>query len=82
MIRVLDKLSDTYICSSDNYFPRNVFMEDPIQSYYSCLYAEGETGEYCLSIDEWDNIYKVSVGGQNSWYMVGHVYFSREFSDT
>ena len=25
IIRVLDRLADTYICSSDNYFPENVF---------------------------------------------------------
>ena len=27
IIRVIDKLEDTYICSSDNYFPKNVFIE-------------------------------------------------------
>lgn len=80
VIRVLDKLSDTYICSSDNYFPSNVFLEDPYQSYYSCLYADGKTGEYCLSIDDQNNIVEVRVGGHNSWYMVGHVYFSKDFS--
>ena len=48
IIRVLDRLSNTYICSSDNYFPKNVFLEEPVQSYYSSLYAEGPTGEYCL----------------------------------
>ncbi len=80
IIRVLDKLSDTYICSSDNYFPSNVFLEDIDKSYYSCLYADGETGEYCLSLDELGNIVNVSVGGCQSWYMVGHVYFSKDFS--
>lgn len=81
IIRVLDRLSNTYICSSDNYFPKNVFLEEPVQSYYSSLYAEGPTGEYCLSVDEYDNIINVAVGGSNSWYMVGHVYFSNDFSE-
>lgn len=80
IIRVLDKLSNTYICSSDNYFPTNVFVGEPVQSYYSALYAAGLTGEYCLSLDREDNIVGVQVGGQNSWYMVGHVYFNNEFS--
>ena len=80
VIRVLDKLGNTYICSSDNYFPENVFMEDPSQSYYSALYAEGETNEYCLTIDAEDNITKVAVGGHDAWYMIGHVYFSEDFS--
>ena len=29
IIRVLDQLADTYICSSDNYFPDNVFIALP-----------------------------------------------------
>ena len=80
VIRVLDKLGNTYICSSDNYFPENVFKEAPSQSYYSALYAEGETGEYCLTLDAEDNITEVAVGGHDAWYMIGHVYFSEEFS--
>lgn len=80
IIRVLDRLDDTYLCSSDNYFPDNVFDEIPVQSYYSALYCEGNTGEYCLSLDENDNIINVSVGGSDSWYMVGHAFFNKEFS--
>lgn len=81
MIRVLDKLSNTYICSSDNYFQNNVFEEDPQQSYYSSLYAEGYTDEYCLTLDDYDNITDVAIGGKDSWYMIGHVYFSEDFSN-
>ena len=80
VIRVLDKLGTTYICSSDNYFPENGFVEDPSQSYYGALYAEGETNEYCLTIDAKDNITEVAVGGHDAWYMIGHVYFSEDFS--
>lgn len=82
IIRVIDRLSNTFICSSDNYFSKNVFLEEPVQSYYSALYTEGLTSEYCLSVDEHDNIIDVAVGGSNSWYMVGHVYFSRDFSES
>ena len=80
LIRVIDELGDTYLCSSDNYFPNNVFLGKPKVSYYSALYAEGETGEYCLTTNEYDDIVDVKVGGANSWYMVGHVFFNREFS--
>lgn len=80
LIRVLNKLGNTYICSSDNYFPENVFVGEPGQSYYSALYANGETGEYCIKTDSSNNITEVTVGGRDSWYMVGHVYFSKEFS--
>lgn len=80
LIRVLDRLSDTYICSSDNYFPGNVFVGNPAQSYYSALYADGENGEYCIDADSEGIIRNVTVGGRDAWYMVGHVYFSNEFS--
>ncbi len=82
MIPVLDKLADTFICSSDNYFPSNVFIGNPTQSYYSALYADGDTNEYCIHTDIDDNIDNVAVGGKDSWYMVGHVYFSKDFSDS
>lgn len=81
IIRVIDRLADTYICSSDNYFPENVFIENPVNSYYSALYAEGETGEYCMTTDEDDNIRDVRIGGSNAWYMLGHVFFNNEFSE-
>ncbi len=80
LIKVLDRLDNTYICSSDNYFPANVFLGDPDRSYYSAVYAKGPTGEYCLSTDRDDIITGVEVGGSDSWYMKGHVYFSRDFS--
>lgn len=82
MIRVLDKLGNTYICSSDNYFTTNVFLDNPECSYYSSLLAEGSTDEYCLETDSDDNITGVHIGGKDSWYMIGHVYFSDDFSRT
>lgn len=78
--RVLDRLGNTYLCSSDNYFPENVFTGNPQKSYYSALYAEGSTNEYCLHINGADEITGVDVGGADSWYMIGHVYFSEDFS--
>lgn len=81
IIRVLDKLDNTFVCSSDNYFPENVFKQESVDSYYSALYAEGETNEYCLTTNNQEQITGVTVGGHDSWYMVGHVYFNREFSE-
>lgn len=81
LICVIDKLDNTFVCSSDNYFPENVFMNDSVESYYSAIYAEGETNEYCLTTDADDYITDVRVGGRDAWYMVGHVFFNREFSE-
>ncbi len=82
LIRVLDRLSNTYICSSDNYFVDNVFEPYVYQAYYAAVYAPGDTDEYCLECDGKGKIKRVTVGGRASWYMMGHVYFDREFSDT
>lgn len=81
LIRVTEKLGNTFICSSDNYFPENVFTRESVDSYYSALYAEGKTNEYCLITNAEDQITDVKVGGHDSWYMVGHVFFNHEFSE-
>ncbi|MBR1863288.1 MAG: phosphotransferase [Ruminococcus sp.] len=80
LMKVLDRLGNTYICSSDNYFVENVFEEYVYRAYYSAVYASGKTFEYCLVTDRDDRIKKVTIGGENSWYMLGHVYFDAEFS--
>lgn len=81
LIRVIENLDNTFICSSDNYFPENVFTRESVDSYYSALYAEGKTNEYCLITDAEGQITDVKVGGHDSWYMVGHVFFNHEFSE-
>ena len=49
------------------------------ESYYSAVYMEGDTGEWCISEDDgW--IKDVKVGGQDSWVMLGHVFWSESFS--
>ena len=75
-----DVLANTYICSSDNYFTENLFTDAAKRPYYSALYADGPTEEYCLTTDSSGRITDVTIGGSDSWYMLGHVYFDREFS--
>lgn len=72
-------LKNSYICSSDNYFLSNPFEPNVDESYYSAVYMEGETGEWCISEDDgW--IKGVEVGGHDSWVMLGHVFWSEAFS--
>lgn len=77
---VLDRLSNTYICSSDNYFVDNVFESYVYRPYYSAVYADGETDEYCLKCSSEGKIKEVTIGGHDAWYMCGHVYFDQKFS--
>ncbi|MCD4556758.1 phosphotransferase [Schaalia sp. lx-100] len=78
--RVRDQLANTYICSSDDYFTENPFESHVYQAYYSAQYVEGPTQEWCITTGPGDRITGATIGGHDSWTMLGHVYFDREFS--
>ncbi len=73
-------LNNSYICSSDNYFNINPFEQDVDDSYYAAEYSDGPTDEWCLEEDGSGYISKVTVGGRDSWYMMGHTFWSCDFS--
>lgn len=75
-----DILNNSYICSSDNFFSQNVFSATASQPFYSALYSEGNTPEYCLTTDDQGRITVVKIGGCKSWYMFGHVLWNGAFS--
>lgn len=80
VVRVLDKLDNTYICCSDQYYVNNPFVAQHNESAYAALYANGETKEYCLLLDGDNKIQDVTIGGADAWYMAGYAYFNSEFS--
>lgn len=77
---VRDRLSNTYVCSSDDYFCENPFERYVWHAYYAAEYVEGPTEEWCITTGAQDRITGVTVGGSDSWVMLGHAYFDREFS--
>ncbi|HIT89897.1 MAG TPA: NTP transferase domain-containing protein [Candidatus Merdenecus merdavium] len=77
---VKEYLGNSYILCSDNLFTKNVFRSHVYQPYYAAKYAKGQTEEYCLTLDQDNKITDVSIGGNNSWYMFGHIFFSKDFS--
>ena len=81
LIRVIDQLKNTYICSSDNYFVKNVFEKYVYKQYYSSVYIKGKTEEFCIKYDNRGIINNVTIGGENEWCMLGHVFFSKRFSE-
>lgn len=81
LLLAADLLANTYICSSDNYFAENPFESHVWKAYYSAEYSEGETNEWCITTGSHDRITKVEIGGSDAWYMIGHVFFDREFSE-
>lgn len=75
-----DVIRNTYICSGDNYFLNNPFEREVEESYYAAVYADGDTREWCMRTDADDYITQVEVGGRNAWYMLGHAFWSEDFS--
>ena len=80
LMLVKDELKNTYICSSDDYFTENVFEPYVYKAYYSAVFFEGKTEEYCMKTGPNKRITKITVGGENAYGMLGHAYFDREFS--
>ena len=76
-----EALKNSYICSADNYFAENPFETEVDGAYYAAQYADGPTAEWCMTEDADGYIASVTVGGANAWYMLGHVFWSRDFSE-
>lgn len=77
---VREFLSNSYVCSVDNYFVDNPFSPEVDESYYAAQFSKGDTDEWCMTTDAQDYIDKVTIGGKDSWYMMGHTFWSRDFS--
>ncbi len=82
LYKVRDRLKNTLICSADNYFTQNPFLDAETTSYYSSIYVSGETEEWCLELNDEDFITDVTIGGEDAWIMIGHAFFNEEFSKT
>ena len=78
---VKDYLRNSYVCSSDNYFAENPFESEVEDAYYAAEYSSGYTEEWCMTEDENGYINSVTVGGENAWYMLGHTFWSSDFSE-
>ena len=78
---VREQLGNTYVCSSDDYFTVNPFERYVWKSYYASEYVAGSTEEWCIETGPKDRITGVTIGGHDSWVMLGHVYFDRAFSE-
>ncbi len=79
--RVADRLGNTYICSSDDYFTENPFEPYVYEGYYAAVYEQGPTDEYCLTTKGAHRlITDVQTSGRDAWAMMGHAYWDRTFS--
>jgi len=74
-------LDSSYILMSDFWIEDNIFSLYEPKSWYSCLYNEGATSEWCISSSASGKIKSIKIGGRNSWVLVGPAYFSSSFSE-
>ena len=77
---IKDILKNSYLCSADNYFNTNPFEKEVDDAYYAAIYSDGYTEEWCMDVDDKGDICNVSIGGNDSWYMLGHTFWSEKFS--
>lgn len=78
---VADRLDNSYICSSDNYFTENPFEPYVYGAYYAAQYVAGPTDEWCITTKgKMRQIVKAVPGGADAWVMLGHAYWDRTFS--
>lgn len=75
-----DVIRNSFICSADNYFLCNPFEKQVEESYYAAVYASGNTNEWCMQTDADGYISRVDIGGHDCWYMLGHAFWSQDFS--
>lgn len=75
-------LRNTYVCSADNYFNKNPFEAYVDTAYYAAVYSDGPTNEWCMETDSEGWINKVTIGGENAWYMLGQTFWDETFSNT
>jgi len=73
-------LDNSYILMSDFWIEDNIFNTYEPANWYSCIYNEGNTGEWCVGVSAFDKIESISVGGSDSWILIGPAYFTSAFS--
>lgn len=78
--KVANDLANSYICSSDNYFPENPFRSHEYSAFYATQWVQGATDEWCVTTGPGHVITGVEIGGEDSLVMLGHAYFDRAFS--
>lgn len=69
-----------YLLSSDNWMRENMFHAYECGAWYSGVYHQGDTPEWCLDCSKKGRIQSVQVGGHDSWVMYGPVFMSAEWS--
>ncbi len=70
-----------YLLPSDNWLKENMFHTYECGPWYSSVFKEGETSEWCLSFNKKRKIQHVEIGGRDSWVMYGPAFLTASWLD-
>ncbi|MGI5960170.1 MAG: phosphotransferase [Massiliimalia sp.] len=73
-------LDNTYVLASDHWMNENIFNAYECEPWYSTVWEEGKTSEWCVKTDSKKRITQMRVGGYHQQVLYGPAYFTREFS--
>lgn len=79
--RELFRGRNMYLLVSDNWLKDNMFHMYECGSWYSSVYMEGDTSEWCMEANKKGKVSNVTIGGHGSWVMYGPAFLSKSFSD-
>jgi len=74
-------LGSSYVTMSDFWIDNNIFNACEARSWYSCNFIDGKTGEWCIDTSPSGRIENITVGGSDSYAIVGPAYFDPSFSE-
>jgi CTP:phosphocholine cytidylyltransferase-like protein len=80
IIRVKDRLKNTYIVYSDLYFTKNVFKSHVYASYYPSKMQYGYSNDYAYTADRNGRITSMMTYSCDELGLVGEIYLDRETS--
>jgi CTP:phosphocholine cytidylyltransferase-like protein/thiamine kinase-like enzyme len=80
IIRVKDRLKNTYIVYSDLYFTKNVFKSHVYASYYPSKMQYGYSHDYAYTTDRNGRITSMMTYSCDELGLVGEIYLNRETS--
>ena len=75
------QLNRTYICSCDDYFTENPFLQFEYQSFYAGLNIDKKTTEMYVEVDGNNQIVRMQQGMNAGKIVLGHSFWDKEFSD-
>ena len=75
-----DYISNTYICSCDDYFTKNPFEEYEYTTFYASVYSPTMTKEAYVKTNSKNEILEIEKGKEFGDILLGHSFWNKEFS--